>query len=517
MQRWNVDRRPDCAAARRSRASCMLALPPRAASRATARSWRSISASARVVKTVTVRWRHAARRPLQRADLARRAALQDGGPRARPAPRACRAAAAARRVRRVVGSVDATLTRRAAPPLTLIVRAAAPATGADAAARAAPVRRRPAGRRRGAPACCRRRSGRRPARCATWPRRARTPIPAPRRSRGARSPRRSNAARARRPRARARGDLLRHRGRGPELRRRRRPVRVRVAAGHGGGADHGRGLSGRAARDRARWCQLPSRPVVPLQRLHHRRRAGARRAPRASRSATRPGRAEPRRDLLQRDPQLRAAAAITSQGILHYSGTDTALIGNRIHHIGRQTFFDHGIYMKAGRRVVVANNVISDITGGYGLHIWGDFDDSWVINNTVYGVGGLRLHDRRQQRPRLPRPRRDGEQHPRRPQRAPPTAIRATRRRSTSRAAATRPATTSAGRTPAPARGSSRSRVRPTTRPPTRGSRTPAARDLHPRAGSPAINTRRELRPAARRRQARRAPTRPTRAPTKLG
>jgi hypothetical protein len=73
-----------------------------------------------------------------------------------------------------------------------------------------------------------------------------------------------------------------------------------------------------------------------------------------------------------------------AQGILHYSGTDTALIGNRIHHIGKQTFFDHGIYMKAGSRVVVANNVISDVTGGYGLHIWGDFDDSWVINNTVY-------------------------------------------------------------------------------------------------------------------------------------
>jgi hypothetical protein len=73
-----------------------------------------------------------------------------------------------------------------------------------------------------------------------------------------------------------------------------------------------------------------------------------------------------------------------AQGILHYSGTDTALVGNRIHHIGRQTFFDHGIYLKAGRRTVVANNVISDVTGGYGLHIWGDFDDSWVINNTVY-------------------------------------------------------------------------------------------------------------------------------------
>jgi hypothetical protein len=74
-----------------------------------------------------------------------------------------------------------------------------------------------------------------------------------------------------------------------------------------------------------------------------------------------------------------------AQGILHYSGTDTALVGNRIHHIGLQTFYDHGIYLKAGRRVVVANNVISDITGGYGLQIWGDFDDSWVINNTVYG------------------------------------------------------------------------------------------------------------------------------------
>jgi uncharacterized protein DUF1565 len=73
-----------------------------------------------------------------------------------------------------------------------------------------------------------------------------------------------------------------------------------------------------------------------------------------------------------------------AQGILHYSGTDTALVGNRIHHIGTQTFYDHAIYMKAGRRVVVANNVIHDITGGYGLHIWGDFDDSWVIHNTVY-------------------------------------------------------------------------------------------------------------------------------------
>jgi Right handed beta helix region/F5/8 type C domain/Protein of unknown function (DUF1565) len=72
-------------------------------------------------------------------------------------------------------------------------------------------------------------------------------------------------------------------------------------------------------------------------------------------------------------------------GILHHSGSDTALIGNRIHDIGKNTFYDHGIYMKHGRRVVVANNVISDIAGGYGLHIWGDFDDSWVINNTVYG------------------------------------------------------------------------------------------------------------------------------------
>jgi hypothetical protein len=82
----------------------------------------------------------------------------------------------------------------------------------------------------------------------------------------------------------------------------------------------------------------------------------------------------------------RSGGAHKSQGILHFSGTDTALIGNRIHHIGSQVFYDHGIYMKAGRRVVVANNVISDITGGYGLHIWGDFDDSWVINNTVYGA-----------------------------------------------------------------------------------------------------------------------------------
>jgi hypothetical protein len=74
-----------------------------------------------------------------------------------------------------------------------------------------------------------------------------------------------------------------------------------------------------------------------------------------------------------------------AHGILHFSGTDTALIGNRIHHIGHQTFYDHGIYLKDGRRVVVANNVVWSITGGYGLHIWGDLDDSWVLNNTVFG------------------------------------------------------------------------------------------------------------------------------------
>ena len=73
-------------------------------------------------------------------------------------------------------------------------------------------------------------------------------------------------------------------------------------------------------------------------------------------------------------------------GILHHSGSDNALVGNRIHDIGSRTFFDHGIYMRSGRRVVVANNVVWDIAGGYGLHIWGDFDDSFVINNTVYGA-----------------------------------------------------------------------------------------------------------------------------------
>ena len=163
-----------------------------------------------------------------------------------------------------------------------------------------------------------------------------------------------------------------------------------------------------------------------------------------------------------------------SQGILHFSGTDDALIGNRIHHIGRQRFYDHGIYLKAGRRVVVANNVISDITGGYGVQIWGDFDDSWVINNTVYGaaasgfiVGGNNDRGRpdRTVRPTTSSPARAGR----------PTASRATPRGSTSRAAATRPVTTSAGRTPAAPRSTSRSPDRRTTRPPTRGSPTPVA------------------------------------------
>ncbi len=129
-------------------------------------------------------------------------------------------------------------------------------------------------------------------------------------------------------------------------------------------------------------------------------------------------------------------------------------------------------------------------------------------------VGRVRLHDRRQQRPRLSGPRRDGQQHPRRPQRHHRFATRATRPRSTSPARRLDPSQPRLGER------SLERLLRHCRRP----VRQPDARSaLHqrrrarpaPARRQPGDQHRRELRPAARRRPHARAPTPPTRAPTK--
>jgi hypothetical protein len=60
------------------------------------------------------------------------------------------------------------------------------------------------------------------------------------------------------------------------------------------------------------------------------------------------------------------------------------VIGNKIHDIGYNYPYDHGMYLKHVDNAVIANNVLYNINDGYGIHIYGNFDKSWVINNTVY-------------------------------------------------------------------------------------------------------------------------------------
>lgn len=61
------------------------------------------------------------------------------------------------------------------------------------------------------------------------------------------------------------------------------------------------------------------------------------------------------------------------------------IIGNRIHDNGTNYPYDHGLYIKNGDNIVIANNVIYNTPAGYGIQIYGDLNSSFIINNTIYG------------------------------------------------------------------------------------------------------------------------------------
>jgi Right handed beta helix region len=82
----------------------------------------------------------------------------------------------------------------------------------------------------------------------------------------------------------------------------------------------------------------------------------------------------------------------SAQGILIRERSERVrVLGNHIHHLGEQQRFEHGIYCESARRTLIAGNVIHDIASGYGIHLFGDCDDTRILGNTIArnGLSGI--------------------------------------------------------------------------------------------------------------------------------
>lgn len=66
-----------------------------------------------------------------------------------------------------------------------------------------------------------------------------------------------------------------------------------------------------------------------------------------------------------------------------YIGVDTEVTGNVIHHTGTSTL-THGIYF-AHPVGTIKNNIIYDVPGGYGIHLWHNPKDIVISSNLVFG------------------------------------------------------------------------------------------------------------------------------------
>jgi hypothetical protein len=82
----------------------------------------------------------------------------------------------------------------------------------------------------------------------------------------------------------------------------------------------------------------------------------------------------------------------STQGLLIKDrSTNIRVIGNHIHDLGLRQRYDHGIYCESARGIVIADNVIHDIPSGYGIHLFGDCDNTRIVSNTIAhnGLSGI--------------------------------------------------------------------------------------------------------------------------------
>lgn len=77
-----------------------------------------------------------------------------------------------------------------------------------------------------------------------------------------------------------------------------------------------------------------------------------------------------------------------AQGVLvKEKSTGVRIVGNHIHHMGARDRFDHGIYCESATGTAIEGNTINDIPNGYGIHLFGDCDDTRIVGNTIAGNG----------------------------------------------------------------------------------------------------------------------------------
>ncbi len=71
------------------------------------------------------------------------------------------------------------------------------------------------------------------------------------------------------------------------------------------------------------------------------------------------------------------------QGIGSHGYNGTVIEGNLFEYNGTDTQFDHGIYV-SGANLQIAGNVVRH-NAGYGIHLWGELEDCFIVDNLVYG------------------------------------------------------------------------------------------------------------------------------------
>jgi hypothetical protein len=83
-----------------------------------------------------------------------------------------------------------------------------------------------------------------------------------------------------------------------------------------------------------------------------------------------------------------------AQGVLVKGrSTGVRIVGNHIHHLGARQRYDHGIYCESATGTVIERNTINDIASGYGIHLFGDCDDTRIVGNTIAhnGLSGITI------------------------------------------------------------------------------------------------------------------------------
>jgi hypothetical protein len=79
--------------------------------------------------------------------------------------------------------------------------------------------------------------------------------------------------------------------------------------------------------------------------------------------------------------------ANSGNGVLLREGARAIVRRNRIHDVGSNSAYDHGIYISHAKDFQVLNNWIYDCRAGWGIHLYSDADRGVIRGNVIDGCG----------------------------------------------------------------------------------------------------------------------------------